>query len=72
MILYMYVAPGQGKITSDDKISMLIWSFRYSDHFCGFIMILQIVKELEAENHFWYNDKCHNSKTIFGTSAITL
>ena len=24
-------------------------------------MILQIVKELEAKNNFWYNDKCHNS-----------
>ena len=24
MILYMYIAPGQGQITSDDKISMLI------------------------------------------------
>ena len=24
-------------------------------------MILQIVKELEAKNHFWYIAKCHNS-----------
>ena len=24
-------------------------------------MILQIVKELQAKNHFWYIDKCHNS-----------
>ena len=24
MIMYMYIAPGQGQITSDDKISMLI------------------------------------------------
>ena len=24
-------------------------------------MILQIVKELEAKDHFWYIDKCHNS-----------
>ena len=24
-------------------------------------MILQIVKELEAKNHFLYNNKCHNS-----------
>ena len=24
MILYMYIAPGQGQITSDDKISTLI------------------------------------------------
>ena len=22
-------------------------------------MILQIVKEVEAKNHFWYVDKCH-------------
>ena len=26
MITYMYIAPGQGQITSDDKISMLIKS----------------------------------------------
>ena len=34
MILYMYIAPGQSQITSDDKISMLIESFCYFDHFC--------------------------------------
>ena len=29
MILYMYIAPGQGQMTSDDKISMLIKGFCY-------------------------------------------
>ena len=33
MILYMYIAPGQGQITSDDKISKQILSFCYFDHF---------------------------------------
>ena len=33
MILYMYVALGQGQITSDDKIFKLIYSFCYFDHF---------------------------------------
>ena len=51
MILYMYIAPGQGQITSDDKISnielLLLRSF-----LCSFIMILQLVKEVEAKNHF--------------------
>ena len=42
MILYMYIAQGQGQITSDDKISMLIKSLRYFDHFC----------EQEAKKHF--------------------
>ena len=50
MILYMYIAPGQGQITSDDKISMLIKSFCYFDHF--FNMILQTVKKWETKNHF--------------------
>ena len=27
MILYMYIAPGQGQITSDDKIPKLITAF---------------------------------------------
>ena len=36
MILYMYIAPGQGQITSDDEISMLIKSFCYFNHFCKF------------------------------------
>ena len=33
MILNMYTAPGQGQITADDKISMLIKSFCYFDKF---------------------------------------
>ena len=33
MILYMYIAPGQEQITSDDKIFKLIQSFSYFDHF---------------------------------------
>ena len=45
-------------------------------------MTFQIEKELEAKNHFWYIDKCHNSvinnrnlpinnpkRDIVGTSA---
>ena len=28
-------------------------------------MILHIVKELQAKNHFWYIDKCHNSVKIY-------
>ena len=51
MILYMYIPPGQGQITSDDKISnielLLLRSF-----LCSFILILQLVKELEAKIHF--------------------
>ena len=36
MILNMYIAPGQGQITSDDKIATLIKSFCYFDHFVQF------------------------------------
>ena len=33
-ISYMYIAPGQEQITLDDKISKLIKSFCYFNHFC--------------------------------------
>ena len=33
-------------------------------------MILQIVKELEAKNHFLYIDKCHNSMIYYGNLPI--
>ena len=36
MILNMYIAPGQGQITSEDKISMLIKSFVTSIIFVKF------------------------------------
>ena len=36
MILYMYIPPGQGQITSDDKISRLIYSFCTSIIFVKF------------------------------------
>ena len=32
----MYIAPGQGQITSDDKMSMLIKRFCYFRHFVKF------------------------------------
>ena len=33
-------------------------------------MILQIVKELDAKNHFMYIDKCHNSVVNYGNLPI--
>ena len=30
----MYIAPGKGQITSDNRISKLIKSFCYCNHFC--------------------------------------
>ena len=33
-------------------------------------MILQIVKELEANNHFIYINKCHNSVINYGNLPI--
>ena len=33
-------------------------------------MIFQIVKELEAKNHFLYIDKCHNSVITYGNLPI--
>ena len=58
MILYMYIAPGQGQITSDSKISKLIYSFCYFDHFCE---VSSWYSKYYAKTHFWYIDKCHNS-----------
>ena len=33
-------------------------------------MILQIIRELEAENHFWCIDKCHNSVINYRNLSI--
>ena len=72
MILYMYIAQGPGQITSDDKISELIYSFCYYDHFLrSFIMIHQIVKESEAKNHLLYIDKCYNFAINYGNLPIS-
>ena len=55
MILYMYIAAEQGQITSDDKMSKLIYSFCYFEHFCEVSSWYSklLVKELEAKNHFF-------------------
>ena len=68
MILCMYIAPGQGQITSDDKISELICSFCYFDRFCE--VSSRIVKELEAKIYFLYIDKCHNSVINYRNLSI--
>ena len=49
----MYIVPGHGQLTQEDKVSKSILS--------SFIMILQTVNELEAKNHFLYIEKCHKS-----------
>ena len=36
----------------------------------SFIIILQIVKELEANKHFLYIDKCHNSVIYYRNLPI--
>ena len=61
MILYMYIAPGQGQITSDDKFLSLYRAFVTSIIFVKFHHDTPIVKELEAKTFFWYINKCHNS-----------
>ena len=61
MILNMYIVPGQGQKTSDNKISMLKKLLLLRSLLRSFIMILRIVKGLEAKNHFLTIDKCHNS-----------
>ena len=54
MILYMYIAPGQGQITSDDKISMLIKSFCYFDNCVKFHHDTPNSKETGGQNHILY------------------
>ena len=54
MILYMYIAPGQGQITSDDKMSMLIKSFCYFRHFAKFHHDTQNSKETGGHKPFLY------------------
>ena len=53
MILYMYIAPGQGQITSDDKISKIIYSFCYIDHFVKFHHFTPNNKETRGQKPFF-------------------
>ena len=53
MILYMYIAPGQGQITSDDNISMLIKSFCYFNHFLKFHHDTPNSKEMGGQKPFF-------------------
>ena len=53
MILYMYIAPGQGQITSDDKISNLYRAFVTSIIFVQFHHDTPTGKETRGQKIFF-------------------
>ena len=57
----MYITPRQGRITSDDKISMLIKSFCYFDYFVKFHHDTPNSKGTRGQKPFLTIDECHNS-----------
>ena len=71
MLLYMIIAPGQGQIISDDKISKQILSFCYFNHFMKFQHDTLNSKGTRgqiqffctlvagADNSDWENFECH-------------
>ena len=72
MILNTYIAPGQGQITSDDKISMLIKSFCYFDHLVKFHYDTPNSKGTRGQKPFLTVDKCHNTVINYRNLPINI